>query len=129
MFDLEQIMNLTAADAIILNDLKGIAEEAKSHSKLIHKAYHCFGIAQKKIEVWHDPERNNFEYLTHDGVWQARYLHQTYDVGVDVNSIFELYKAEYLVKKRFSTSSEDKEKERIAGYFRSFIRNIKIEKE
>ena len=55
MFDLEQIMNLTAADAIILNDLKGIAEEAKSHSKLIHKAYHCFGIGQKKIEVWHDP--------------------------------------------------------------------------
>lgn len=55
MFDLEQIMNLTAANAIILNDLKGIAEEAKSHSKLIHKAYHCFGIGQKKIEVWHDP--------------------------------------------------------------------------
>ena len=48
MFDLEQIMNLTAADAIILNDLKGIAEEAKSHSKLIHKAYHCFGIGQKR---------------------------------------------------------------------------------
>lgn len=132
MFDMEKITSLNADEILIVNGLKDVAAEAKEHAELIAKAYHSFGIGEDKIEVWHDKDWNNFEYLTHDGVWQARYLYQTYDVKVDADSIFELYRAEWLVENGYAEEYEDSnfteysEKKLICGYFRSFVKRIPV---
>ena len=130
MFDMEKILNLNADEILIVNGLQSVAEEAKEHAALIRKTYHNFGIGEDVIEVWHDRDRYNFEYLTHAGVWQARYLHQTYDVRVDADSIFDYYRAEWLVKNGYVNEHENGrmtkygEKKQICGYFRSFVRRI-----
>ena len=128
MFDMDKIQNLNADEILIVNGLQSVAEEAKKHAELIYKVYHNFGIGEDKIEVWHDRDHNNFEYLTHSGVWQARYLHQTYDVGVDADSIFDYYRAEWLVNNGYAKECEGcylteyGQKKEICGYFRSFVR-------
>lgn len=134
MFNFESVTNLSVDNVIILNALKDIAEEAKAHSELIHQAYHCFGIGEDKVEVWHDKDFNNFEYLTYDGTWQARYWHHSYNVGVDANSIFDIYKAEYLIKNGYleevnenGIQTEANIKAYTAEYFRSFVARIEVE--
>ena len=131
MVDMEKVMGLNANEIIIVNGLLPVAKEAKEHSELIYKVYHNFGIGEDRIEVWHDRDWNNFEYLTHSGVWQARYLHQTYDVSVDADSIFDYYRAEWLVDNGFAKEIENGRmteygsKKQICGYFRSFVRKTK----
>ena len=126
MFDMEKIKSLTSDEILIVNGLQSVAEEAKAHAELIHKAYHNFGIGEDKIEVWHDRDHNNFEYLTHSGLWQARYLHQTYDVSVDADSIFDYYRAEWLVENGYAKEyegcclTEYGKKKLICGYFFCF---------
>ena len=130
MFDMGKIMSLTPDEVLIVNGLQTVAEEAKKHAELIRKNFHNFGIGEDKIEVWHDRDYNNFEYLTHSGIWQARYLHQTYDVSVDADSIFDYYRAEWLVKNGYAEESEGcltteyGEKKMICDYFRSFVSRI-----
>jgi len=132
MFNMDKIMEFNADEILIINGLRDVAKEAKEHAELIHKTYHCFGIGEDKIEVWCDLDCNNFEYLTHDGVWQARYLHQTYDVKVDADSIFDYYKAEWLIKNGYAReyegcySTEYGKKKNICGYFRSFVNRIPV---
>lgn len=130
MFDMDKIMSLNADEILIVNGLQSVAKEAKEHAELIHKTYHSFGIGEDKIEVWHDRDQNNFEYLTHSGVWQARYLHQTYDVSVDADSIFDYYRAEWLVANGYAKECEgcyltkDGRKKQVCRYFRSFVNRI-----
>jgi hypothetical protein len=88
-----------------------------------------FKIGEDKIEVWSDAY--NHEYITYDGVWQARYLHQTYDVECSVEGIFNLFRAEYLISKGFASEyegdgfSEAGELNYICRYFRTFVsRNV-----
>ena len=127
MFDLEKIMELTADDLLIVNGLQEVAREAKEHSDLIYKAYeHAFGIGQKKVVIWEDG--CNAEYITHEGVWQARYLHQKYDVKVDFDTIFDFYRAEWLIKEGYVKEYFEDEmtvygkKKEICNYFRVFVR-------
>ena len=130
MFDMEKINNLTADEVLIVNGLQAVAKEAKEHVALIHKTYNCFGIGKDTIELWHDSY--NAEYLTHDGIWQARYLHQQYDVKVDVATVFDYYRAEWLVNNGYvdeynaSYLTDYGKKKFICGYFRSFVRRINI---
>ena len=127
MFDVNKIMSLNADEILIANGLREVAEEAKADSELIYKTYHCFGIGEERIEVWRDKDANNFEYLTHDGVWEARYLHQKYDVKVDKDTIFDYYKAEWLIKNGYALEmegnryTEDGKKKQICECFRAFV--------
>lgn len=100
MFDMKKIMSLNADEILIANGLEAIAKEATEHSKLIHNTYR-FGINEQEIELWHDS--NNAEYLTYDGMWKARYLHESYDVKVDADSIFDYYRADWLVNNGYAT--------------------------
>ena len=125
------IMNLSVDQIILLNDLVSVAKEAKEESKMIYQAYkNAFGIGENTIEVWSDDY--NAEYLTHDGVWQARYLHQTYDVKCSPNEIYQLFRGEYLIQNGYAEEigsdgclTEEGKQKQIAGYFRSFIRRSK----
>ena len=130
MFDLEKIMELTADELLIANGLQEVAREAKQHVTLIHKAYeHAFGIGERKILIWND--ECNAEYITHEGVWQARYLHQKYDVKVDLSTIFDFYRAEWLIKEGYVAEGfEDGgltaygKKKQICNYFRAFVKRL-----
>lgn len=126
---LEEIMKLTPDEILILNGLVDVAREAKTAAKIIQNAFqNSFGIGVDKIEVWHDDY--NAEYLTHDGVWQARYLHQTYDVKCTAEEIFKFFRADYLIsngyEKEFNGNyrTEAGEKKEVCGYFRCFVKNI-----
>ena len=132
MLDMGKIMKLTVNEVLIINGLEEVAREAKEHSELIHKAYNnAFGIGVEKVEVWSDG--NNYEYLTHEGIWQARYIHQSYDVRVDSDTIFDFYRAEWLIANGYVEEydgnylTEDGNKKQICGYFRAFVQKVKAE--
>lgn len=126
MFDVEKIKSFTVDEIIIMNELLDVAKEAKEAAKLICDTYQ-FPMREDKITVWSD--EHNAEYLTHNGVWQARYLHQQYDVDCSEDSIFKYFKAEYLVSNGFCKeyngcyTTEEGDMAKIAGYFRVFVAN------
>lgn len=129
MFDMEKIKKLTADEIIIVNGLVDVAKEAKEAAKLIPCVY-TFPMNKSKIRIWGD--ECNEEYITHDGVWQARYLHQKYDVKCTEDEIFDYFKAEYLVSNGFANECSDNgcyttegEKAHICRYFRAFLERTK----
>ena len=130
MFDYESIKNFTSTDSVtIIHELLPIVSKAKDIAQQIYETY-LFHIGEEKIEVWSD--ECNHEYLTHDGIWQARYLNQAYDIRCDVETIFNYMKSYYLVKNGFVKGSdengcytEDGERAAIFLYFNSFIKKTK----
>lgn len=128
MFDMATIDKLTPDEINIAVKLKELAEEARKASDLIHATYHCFGINEEIVEVWHDKKNKNHEYLTHTGVWQARYLHKSYDVVCTSKDIFDLFKAEFLIAHKYVSEIENGvyssygRKKETCRYFREFIR-------
>ena len=123
MIDWEKIKAITPDEVIIFAELQKLAVEAKEAAKLIRETYRYFGIGEEKITVWKD--YHNTEYLTYTGVWQARYLHQTYDVECSAEGIFECFKAEFLAnyfKNEEFENQEITEKAMICRYFRNFLR-------
>lgn len=124
MFDYDNIKELSPKVVMVLQALAPLAEQAEEAEKQIRATY-LFHIGEDKIEVWCD--EHNHEYLTHDGVWQARYLHQAYDVKCDAETIFEYLKAEYLIQKGYALETRlgeytpEGKKATIVRYFRRFI--------
>jgi hypothetical protein len=113
--DLIESLSSDDLDNILI--YKELLEEAKEATRII-KSFYKFSIGEDKITVWSDS--CNAEYLTHSGVWMARYLNQTYDVSVNVDSIFKVYKEKYNASKIHSCRVNNVEDS--AGYFRSFVR-------
>lgn len=125
----ENVMKLTPDEIILMNGLVSVAKEAKEVAELIRTSFsNSFGIGVDRVEVWHDDY--NHEYLTHDGVWQARYLHQTYDVKCTVEEIYNYFRAEYLVDNGFvgefdgSRYTEAGRMKAICSYFRAFVQKL-----
>lgn len=84
--------SLTTEDIAKILDYRNLLIDAKMDVEAIRETYK-FKIGEEKITIWND--EHNVEYLTHNGVWQARYLHQTYDLPVTVDAVFEAYKELY----------------------------------
>ena len=128
MFDYESIKNLTEEDVLILNGLIALAKKAEEAAEIV-KATYLFHIGEEKIEVWSD--QYNHEYLTCDGVWLARYLHQTYDVECTKQSIFDYMKAEFLIENGFvkeydgNSYTEEGKMRQVFRYFKVFLKNTK----
>lgn len=126
MLTYTDIINLSLKDVYVLNALLPIAEEAKNAETLIKSTY-SFGVGEEKIEIWHDSV--NHEFVTRDGVWQARYLHQTYDVNCTAEEIFEYMKADFLINNSYAPEAIDGvltaegEKAFIYRYFSTFLRH------
>ena len=118
-YNLELINNLTADDTKIILDLLKLRDEARSAHDAI-KGNIRFSIGEDKKTIWKD--QHNAEYITHEGIWQARYLHQTYDVTCTTEGIFDVFKAAYL-KNLGGGCLRDSAAES-AGYFRSFVRKL-----
>ncbi len=98
MFRYDEFKNLSLDQVTIINDLKPLVEQAEKAEKIIKETF-LFHIGEDKIEVWSD--ECNCEYITHDGIWQARYLNQSYDIECNAKTIFEFLKADYLVQNGF----------------------------
>jgi len=120
--DISRIMQLTPEEVSAVVQLQKLANEANEVAQLIKETYRCFGISEEQIEVWQDRDGYNHEYLTHNGIWQARYLHQTYDVSCTPEGIFDCFKAEYFKQMGVcNLSLQTRELAEAAEYFRSFI--------
>ena len=114
-FDIHDIGSLSAEEIADILKLEELRKEAQSCYGIIHKNIK-FSIGEDKIKLWDDT--NNAEYITHSGVWQARYLHQTYDVICTIEGIFDVFKAEYFKSKRHDCKVNNTADS--ARYFRSF---------
>ena len=125
MFDYAVIKKISPNDVLILNGLIPLAQQAIEAEKLIKETY-MFHIGETEIEVWTD--QNNYEYITRDGIWQARYLHQEYNVECTADVIFEYFKADFLIKNGYSKEyenscyTEEGKKAEIFRYFIGFLR-------
>ena len=126
MFDRELIRKLSPDDVLIIMDLLPLAKWAKEAEKKIKEKY-TFKIGEEKIMVWSDGP--NCEYLTHEGVWQARYLHQSYDMVCSAEEIFKYAKASYLIENGYeeelTKNGEDTAEGGMAQvfrYFKSFLK-------
>ena len=122
MLDVKMLLELQGEDInmlnILLTELPKLAKEAEAAEKLIKETY-SFKIGEDYITVWSD--EHNREFITKDGIWQARYLHQSYDVTCTTNGIYKLFKEEYLYEKKYVEGKQYREAPLIAGYFRNFI--------
>lgn len=110
-FTIHDIESLTAGEIKTILALNEIRLEAAADSAFIHSVM-TFKIGEKRKTVWEDS--HNAEYLTYEGVWQARYLHQAYDVDCSAVGIFNAYKEAYFDK---GTTA--------AGYFRSWVARLR----
>ena len=124
---IEKILDLTADEIIVAVELQKVAKEAADVAQLIRDTYHCFGLNEDQIEVYRDHDGCNREFLTHDGVWLARYLHQSYNVDCSTTIIYEYLRAEFLVNNGYMPEYEGNiltdigEKKLICSYFRKFV--------
>jgi len=128
--DIGRIMQLTPEEVFAVVKLQELATEANEAAKLIKETYRCFGIGEEEIEVYEDRDGYNHEYLTHSGLWKARYLHQTYDVYCTPEGIFECFKAEYFTQMGVcNLSHQTRDLAEAARYFRSFINKTRAKAE
>lgn len=116
---IDLIENLTPEGIGLILKYNELLSEAKNAVKTIKNTC-LFHIGEKEITLSDDG--NNREYLTFDGIWKARYLHQSYDIPVTIEGVFDVYKAEYEHRKSKSTSVNKKANS--AGYFRSCVRRL-----
>lgn len=121
--DMKKIMELTPDEVMAVAKLQELAKQAKEEAELIYNTYNNFRIGEAKIQVWTDG--TNYEYLTYTGIWEARYLHQSYDVVCTPEGIFDILKAKY-----FASFEDDilDEKAQSASYFEAFISRTKDKK-
>lgn len=122
---LDLIRSLKDQDVARILDYMKLLTEATEAVEVVSKAYK-FNMRQEKVTVYRDA--SNAEYLTHEGVWQARYLHQQYDVCVTVEGVFEVYKAKYErdLERHDTIKVTDKNTAESADYFRSFVNRCRL---
>ena len=126
MVNLEKLQKLTPEEVEVVCAMQELAKTAKEMAELVREAYR-FRFGEDKICIWKD--EYNAEYLTHSGVWQARYLHQEYEVTCTMEKIFEYLVAEHIVKNKLheEDSKYVEEDLKAFGYFRASIERIKQE--
>lgn len=117
---IDLLKSLTAEDLRRIEVYQKLLKEAEEAVKAVIGKYK-FDICQAKITLWSDG--NNAEYLTHNGVWQARYLHQRYDVPITVDDVFDVFKEAY--EHNLKNTGRVNIKADSAGYFRSFVSKCK----
>ena len=123
-----KVMSLTlqeVAEAVKMRE--ALAVSVVVAEKLIREVYHDFkfDVAEERIKIWSDG--NSTEYLTNKGVWQARYLHRSYDVPCTMEGIFEALKGGYFMT--CDATPEIKERAQLCSYFKRFLERTQKLKE
>lgn len=120
------VLKLSPEEILLLNDLPALVNKAIEDATLINDTY-TFKANQESTVVWSDDY--NVEYFTREGIWQARYLHQSYDVECTAQAIYELYRDAYLYEKGLTDDKHYSRSKEIANYFRGFVNKTKKIKE
>ena len=129
--DMEKLMKMSAKDVLSVKDFLLIAQEAKLSAELIQKTFKSsFSLVSHRIQVWCDREGLNFEYLTDDWVWQAKYTDWFYNVKCDTQGIYELFRAEYLMNWDLIPKTDPQyykisHMAQACKYFRKFVNGLK----
>lgn len=118
---------------LTIEDLKDI-EELQKFRKESQRLYNTVINNQKvplilddknRYKLWDDT--NNAEYLALiDGewVWQARYLHQTYDVPINVEKIYKTMVYAYKMEKDITKRGLANGNKEAIGYFTSYVNKL-----
>lgn len=112
---------------LTVEDLKDI-EELQKFRKESQRLYDIVVNNQKvplilddenRYKLWDDT--NNAEYLTlinGEWVWQARYLHQKYNVPINVEKIYKIMVHAYEMEKKKTLTNDNK---KAINYFTSYV--------
>lgn len=128
MIDFEKIRSMTPAEVKLVAVMDTMLKHAEEIVDMIKSAY-TFKMGEDSIKVADDG--NNKEFLTHSGVWQARYLHQKYDVEIDAEKIMQMQLAAYAVKNGIcpetcnGVATQEGELALIDRYFSAFVRTTR----
>lgn len=125
------LIDLTVEDLKDIEKLQEFRREAESlYSTVVNNQLVPLVLDnQNRYTLWDDT--NNAEYLSlSDGkwVWQARYLHQKYDVPIDINSIYRMLVCGYEHEKDESKRGYVNNCKDAIGYFRSYVTKLKKHK-
>lgn len=123
------LMSLTSEDLRDIEVLQKFRIEAENLYRTVVKNQTVPLILDNmnRYKLWDDS--NNAEYLALiDGnwIWQARYLHQTYDVPIDVEGIYRIMVRGYEQRKDDSKRGFTNNNEDAIKYFKSYV--TKLEK-
>ena len=94
MIDLGRFDEFTCEEMLAIKGLPELAASAMTAANLIQRVYK---IKEERIEILYF--NGEYEYLTRDNVWQARYKDWSYDVKCTPDGIFDLYKKAFLARR------------------------------
>lgn len=127
MINYEDVIQMSPNDLIALGLLEPLAKKAKLYADIIQQTY-LFHANEDKIVIFDD--NNNREYFTHTGIWQARYLNQSYDVACDAATIFQHMAAHCLItnnlvpdRDEWRNYTPESQLSFVYRYFHKFIRD------
>jgi len=121
-------------DDLTVEDLKDI-EELQKFRKEAQRLYNIVVNNQRvplilddknRYKLWDDT--NNAEYLAFiDGewVWQARYLHQTYDVQINAEKIYKTMVRAYEMEKDITKRGLVNSNKDAISYFTSYVNKLR----
>lgn len=120
---------------LTVEDLKDI-EELQKFRKESQRLYNIVINNQKvplilddknRYKLWDDT--NNAEYLAlinGEWVWQARYLHQKYDVPINVEKIYKIMVCAYEMEKDITKRGFANGNKEAIGYFTAYVNKLII---
>lgn len=122
MIDLSE---LTVQDLKDIEKLQEFRKEAERLYNIIIKTQRVPLILdnQNRYTIWNDG--NNIEYLElreGEWIWEARYLHQSYDVPINLEKIFNMMVRAY-ENAEYKNTARNIEKEAI-DYFTTYTNNL-----
>lgn len=124
------LMELTAEDLADIEVLQKLRREAEKLYRVVvnNQKVPLILDNQNRYKLWDDS--NNAEYLAlKDGewIWQARYLHQTYDVPINMEKIYRMMVSGYQQRKDESKRGFVNNYDAAIKYFKSYV--SKLEKQ
>lgn len=81
---------------------------------------------QNRYRLWYDGNNANYlKYINGGWVWQARYLHQSYDVPINAEKIYKMMVRAYEYDKDKNNKGTRNSNKEAIEYFSSYVDRLK----
>lgn len=122
------LMDLTVEDLKDIEQLQKFRKEAEElyHTVIKNQTVPLILDNMNRYKLWDDS--NNATYLAlveGTWIWQARYLHQTYDIPIDIEGIYRMMVRGYEHRKDESKRGFVNNNEDAIKYFKSYVDGLK----